>query len=194
MNRAIAWLWFIALILVVLAAASLLTSCASTNDVSIVEKEMEAVTAIADAEASRVESVKEAHSESVQAVIETDGATSGEKILGIALLGEKFADAAESKLDLILAKFKRATLGTDVQVAGLETVADGIVPVSFAITTKAAIENQKGNAVIQTENGDVSVSESLNTETNHTTTAGDENSVSSSSDDDKNTEEVVAEE
>ena len=157
----------------VILAALLLGGCASINDVNITKHEMEALGKAIGVEETRLEGLEEGRDKATAEIVKVDNATAGEKILGVALVNQSYVGAAKSKVADIVARFKRATLGTDVQLEGVKQVGANALPISWTVVEVKKSNEPKGDVSITTE-GDVS----YNQENNRATSIGDSNDTS----------------
>jgi hypothetical protein len=152
----------------VIAVLTMTVSCSSKHDASIASHDSKAIVAIAQSEETRVGEAGDALSTSVNKIVGIEGATAGEKILGIALVGEKYADVLMSKLPEIVKNYKRATLGTDAQIAIGKEVAKGIPIVTLGAVAINSDRQDRGDKVIATDS-EVNIKK----EANHATSMGD---------------------
>lgn len=163
------WKWKrLTMFLGVIAVLTMTVSCSSKHDASIASHDSKAIVAIAQSEETRVGEAGDALSTSVNKIVGIEGATAGEKILGIALVGEKYADVLMSKLPEIVKNYKRATLGTDAQIAIGKEVAKGIPIVTLGAVAINSDRQDRGDKVIATDS-EVNIKK----EANHATSMGD---------------------
>lgn len=132
-----------------------LGGCSQKTDVDITKHEMTALGKAVDSENARLKEVGRAHQRTVQEIVKVDGASSGEKMLALALVGRDFVDAAKSKVADIVDRFKRATLGTDVQIAAAKEVSKGIPFITVGAVSTVAIKQDKGSVRNTTTTGNI---------------------------------------
>lgn len=144
-----------AILLSFLSLVCLLSSCSSKNDVDITTREMVTLDNAIDSESARITEVGKAHERTVAEIVKVDGATPGEKILGLALVGRDFVAAATSKVGEIVDRFKRATLGTDVQVVVAKEAGKGIPFFTVGGVAAVAIKQDKGSIRNTTTTGNI---------------------------------------
>ncbi len=143
------------IMLISLTLILILSSCSQKTDVDITKHEMVALGKAMDSENARLKEVGDAHKRTVREIVQVDGATSGEKILGLALVGRDFVDAAKSKIAEILERFKRATLSTDVQVVVAEEAGKAVPFATVGGVAAVAIKQDKGSVKNTTTNGNI---------------------------------------
>ena len=143
------------IISILLVIILLLGGCSSKNDVDITTQEMVTLDNAIDSESARITEVGKAHERTVAEIVKVDGATPGEKILGLALVGRDFVAAATSKVGEIVDRFKRATLGTDVQVVVAKEAGKGIPFLTVGGVATVAIKQDKGSVRNTTTTGNI---------------------------------------
>jgi hypothetical protein len=109
----------------------LMVGCASQNDVTLNNNHMLAEIEIAQWKSKAI-------SDKAAAIQATIGPDASE-------LERYLAREQISRMEVTVSGIKSPTLGTDVQVRGLETAEKGIVPIAFAIPMYKSIKEQKGD-------------------------------------------------
>jgi hypothetical protein len=154
---------------ILLLSVVALSGCVSKHDATIATAESTELAAMAKGEETRVVKAAETHNSTLLKISEVDNATSGEKILGYALVNRDTTDLMHSQMPTILKVYTRSKKSTDVQIRAIEGV-EKIAPfVMGTIVPVVAIRADKGSVSNSTVDGDVTNS----LDENHATGVGD---------------------